>query len=265
MEKDCRERLKVALSLKCSIENSEEIANEIIGEIKKNKNKIKEFNDFYEMDHQLTEKSIDKFVEDLKNKTNNDQLHQAILFSAFDISSLQPANYDLHLGKECYVTTEKYPKILETSDGAISIEPGEFGILTTHEYIYVPSDLLGLISLKFTYKKQGLVNISGFHVDPGYHGRIIFAVYNTGPKSILLRYKDPVFMIMYDTLEKRTAIEYKGSTFTNIPVDIISNLKGPSVSVMNLNERIKSLETHVQLLYGLLAGIFIAILAKVFG
>lgn len=49
----------------------------------------------------------------------------------------------------------------------VSIEPGEFALMLTDELIHVPEDLVGFISVRFGYKRRGLVNISGFHVDPG--------------------------------------------------------------------------------------------------
>lgn len=182
-----------------------------------------------------------------------------ILFDNFDIDRLQTANYDLRLGKDYYVTTDKYPKDLEKSGDTVVIEPGEFGILTTYEYIYVPDDLFGLISLKYTYKKLGLINISGFHVDPGYCGIIIFSVYNSGPKSIVLRYKEPVFMIMYDKLNEPAIKGYppdKG--YKSIPVDIIQGLKGPSVNIISLNERLQRLETQIRIIELLIVGLLVA-------
>lgn len=182
-----------------------------------------------------------------------------ILFDDFDIEKLQTANYDLRLGKDYYVTTDKYPGDLEKSGDTVVIDPGEFGILTTYEYVYVPNDLFGLISLKYSYKKLGLINISGFHVDPGYCGIIIFSVYNSGPKSIVLRYKEPVFMIMYNTLNEPVIKGYppdKG--YKNIPVDIIQGLKGPSVNIISLNERLQKLETQLRIIEILIVGLLVA-------
>ena len=40
---------------------------------------------------------------------------------------------------------------------------------------------MGFISVKATYKLKGLVNVSGFDVDPGWTARLIFTVFNAGP------------------------------------------------------------------------------------
>ena len=44
---------------------------------------------------------------------------------------------------------------------------------------------LSLIRAKIKFR--GLVNVSGFHVDPGYRGQLTFAVFNAGPVPIHLK------------------------------------------------------------------------------
>lgn len=184
----------------------------------------------------------------------------SILIDDFDPDGLRPANYDLRLGDEVYVTAEKLPKKLNETEDTIAIQPGEFGILTTYEYIHVPLNYLGLISLRFNYKKQGLMNISGFHVDPGFTGKIIFSVFNTGPRSVALRYKERVFMIMFEELSKPLKTGYSGgfSEQKHIPVDIITSLGGQSVSVISLDRRLRKLETNLRVLEAILVGLIIA-------
>ena len=49
---------------------------------------------------------------------------------------------------------------------------------------------------------MGLVNVSGFHVDPGYKGRLKFAVYNAGGSDIKLTRGDAIFLIWFSELDK---------------------------------------------------------------
>jgi len=169
------------------------------------------------------------------------------------------ANYDLRLGEDVYVTTERIPRKLTRmgADGSIAIEPGEFGMLMTHEYICIPQDLMGFISVRLTYKQRGLVNISGFHVDPGFYGRLMFAVYNAGPSDVTLRYKERVFMIMFNKLTtpvpKVPPSRWQG--MEKIPLEAISGLRGTSISVRNLDERIKKLEIIFPVLITILVGL----------
>jgi deoxycytidine triphosphate deaminase len=174
------------------------------------------------------------------------EIKAPIFIDYVDLECLQMANYDLLLGEDVYVTTEKVPTKLNAmgKDGVISIEPGEFGILMTYEYIFVPPDLMGFISVRLTHKQKGLVNISGFHVDPGFYGRLMFTVFNAGPNDVPLRYKERVFMIMFNELTGGGPIvkQRRWSGMESIPVETLSGLRGTSVSVRNLDERTKRLE-----------------------
>ncbi len=206
----------------------------------------------------------------LSNQENADKLKSygkyvlPFLVDDAEYGSFRGANYDLRLGENVYVTTERVPKKLSLTDkDVLSIEPGEFGILMTYEYLFVPPDLLGFISVRLTHKQKGLVNISGFHVDPGFYGRLMFSVFNAGPKDVPLRYKDQVFMIMFNELTendelKCTTIRLGG--MENIPVETLSGLAGSSVSVRNLDERIRRLEVLLPIiitLFGSLLAAFI--------
>lgn len=243
--------------------------DEIAKNILNDKHDKRKFNDLYNKcisKEEIIKKIETKYYE-MKDDKKKDLAHKEelpIFLNDFDIDNLQSANYDLRLGKECYVTTEKHPKDLEKSGGILVIEPGEFGILTTHEYVYLPDDVFGFISLRYRYKRLGLINISGFHVDPGYCGIIIFSVYNAGPKSVVLRYEEPVFMIMFDKLKEPVLKGYDPNKgYENIPVDVVQALKGPTVNIISLDKRLKSLEMQLKLLYGLLIGILIAIIAAI--
>jgi dCTP deaminase len=214
-------------------------------------------------EHHISPEIIDEIDKArVDESANGDDGHSWILIDEVDPENLRPANYDMRLGAEVFVTAEKLPRRLTETESTIAIAPGEFGILMTYEYIRVPLDRVGMISLRFKYKNQGLVNISGFHVDPGFTGRIIFSVFNTGPRSVALRYKEAVFMIMFEELHKLDARSgYGGGSFSyqkHIPVDIITSLGGESVSVVKLNRRVRRLETELRILEALLIGMILA-------
>jgi dUTPase len=70
---------------------------------------------------------------------------------------------------------------------AFTIPPGQFAFLLTEEVVSVPADALAFISVRARTKFRGLVNVSGFHVDPGYRGQLTFSVFNAGPAPIHLK------------------------------------------------------------------------------
>ncbi|MCS7115225.1 MAG: hypothetical protein RMJ15_08575 [Nitrososphaerota archaeon] len=213
---------------------------------------------------------IEKFLKYGKNegkpKIYEDCKVLPIFIDNPDYNCLRGANYDLRLGEDVYVTTEKVPKKLTVmgADGVVSIEPGEFGILMAHEYIFVPPDLMGFISIRLTFKQKGLVNISGFHVDPGFYGRLMFAVFNSGPNDIPLRFNERVFMIMFNKLTEQAKVEK--STWhgmETIPIETMFGLRGTSVSVRNLDERVKRLELLFPVVLTGIVSVVVAVIAWV--
>lgn len=169
-------------------------------------------------------------------------------------------SYDLCLGNEVYITSEEEPKILTEQEPFINIRPGDFALLITHERIKIPLYTMAFISVKFSYKKKGLINISGFHVDPGYEGKIIFSVYNAGPNDILLKYTDPVFMIFLVKLI--VPVEKKRSEgYEHIPTTMISEIRGQSGSLAENRQKIEKFE-HDMKIYGSIA---VAIITTLLG
>jgi dCTP deaminase len=216
-----------------------------------------------EIENKITELlDGDENLEALKGRKG--KIPFPIFVDDIDYVCFRAANYDLRLGENIYVTTEKTPRKLTAmgADGVLTIEPGEFGILMTHEYLFIPPDLIGFISIRLTFKQKGLVNISGFHADPGFYGRLVFAVFNAGPNDVPLRCKEQVFMIMFNKLTKpwTKVEESKWQGMKDIPIETIFGLRGTSVSVRNLDERIGRLEILFPILVTLLGSILVAVI-----
>lgn len=117
--------------------------------------------------------------------------------------NLKQASYELKLGKEVYLTDNKkqVKTILTEEKDVITINPGQFALLLTEETVNVPGDLLGFISIKASEKLKGLINVSGFHVDPGFKGKLLFSVYNASPSKIQLTKGCPYFLIWFSEIK----------------------------------------------------------------
>ena len=180
---------------------------------------------------------------------------------------LQPSSYELRLGSEVFISgTKKLVRLGEDYDEYLAIRPGDMAILLTKETVDIPPDIMGFIAVRTKYKNRGLVNISGFHVDPGFKGKLTFSVYNAGPSDIILRYLDPVFIIFFATLSKEAETPYDKEQ-KKISAESMSNLAGESVSPLSLHERLSKLEHTTQMQWGLFAavaiGVFITIIKVV--
>jgi dCTP deaminase len=59
--------------------------------------------------------------------------------------------------------------------------------------------------MRSRYKFRGLINVSGFSVDPGYSGKLLFSVYNAGPSPVHLTEGERWFTIFFADLDRRSA------------------------------------------------------------
>lgn len=164
------------------------------------------------------------------------------------------ASYDLSLGEEVYISGEDYPRKLSEISPFVSIPRGQFALLMTKEYVTVPPDYLGLISIRFGKKAQGLINISGFHVDPGFEGKILFSVFNAGPNDVVLKCGEPTFMIFFYKLREAVDRPYKGEMLKqeHLPTKLVTSVKGVSASLSDVDRRVGRLEIHNRVFWVLL-------------
>lgn len=207
---------------------------------------------------------------ELVNRVNN----EGIFGDALDWRCFTGWQFDLKLGEQAFISDNSKPILLE-KNGYLVIEPGTFALLETEEHIDMPHDLMGFIAVKFSFKKLGLVNISGFHVDPGYKGKLIFSVYNAGPNDILMQRNKPVFMIFFSNLTSdtvkfmeqitnvpeelalnQTELEnirsnrdkiIRNSGYSGIPIDMMTAIQGNSVSLSRNTNRIEKLENNFKI------------------
>ena len=139
--------------------------------------------------------------------------------------------------------------------------------MITKEYIKIPGDCMGFISIKTKHKLYGLINISGFHVDPGFQGKLKYSVYNAGTADVVLRYGDPIFLL-FITYIRIGAIEYDSKhghwQQEHIKPDEMMPLLGAGVPIHDITHRLRTVETAVKIYGGILVGILILVLTKLF-
>jgi len=176
--------------------------------------------------------------------------------------SVSGASLDLCLGEQVFVTPNKTPSKLGKNE-IINIHPGQFAALTTEETLRIPTEFLGFITIRFTYKSKGLVNISGFHVDPGFKGKLFCLLFNTSNAPVFLKRGQH-----YATLEFHKLLEptdpYKGKyqAKTGIVDYLPSNtLKGAVNELKKELEEVKSQGQGLQTTILGMLSILLAIIA----
>lgn len=164
--------------------------------------------------------------------------------------------YELSMGKQACVTNWDVNSVIHRSRVTLKdaeqvrIPSGQFAQLLVHECIEIPANAIGLISLKSSIKMRGLVNVSGFHVDPGFRGRLRFAVLNAGSQDIVIKQREATFLLWYISLDQVTEDLYSGSRqfVTEITAEDQMNLRGPTYNPTTLAERVALLESRYRLL-----------------
>lgn len=172
-----------------------------------------------------------------------------------DDKRLKAASYNLKMGAEAYVTpvSDTDPKSVRTlkPGETFRIPPGQFAFLLTHEAVHVPDDAFALLALRARELQfQGLINVSGFHVDPGYNGRLVLAVYNAGPREVHLSEGDALFEVFFADLDNPTERPYRKSS-ANDPIfriepKLISAIAGEFETLKGLNNKIDGVEADLE-------------------
>jgi len=149
----------------------------------------------------------------------------------------------LRVGREIYITPEledahtRTKQQLKNNQGFL-IPPGQFAYLMTEEVVKVPQNTMAFISMKATFKMKGLVNVSGFHADPGWVGPLIFAVFNAGPSPVHLHQGLPLFLVWYADLDDKSQKSKTKPGPDHILAATINNLTGGVNSIHALDKRV---------------------------
>lgn len=101
------------------------------------------------------------------------------LFDPFAKENIDCSSYHLSVGSQIFVTSEKLSSteiksnLIDVLDeyppgNLFRISPGQFAFILTEERVTVPDTAIAFISMRAKFKFKGLINVSGFHVDPGW-------------------------------------------------------------------------------------------------
>ncbi len=173
-----------------------------------------------------------------------------IVIEPYDENQTQPASYDLRVGQQG-ATTSKKKLINIKNDGFLTLEPGDFGIITAFETIKLNPQHVGRIGLRSKYARKGIIATTGPQIDPGYEGRLIIGITNPTPQPITLPYKDDILTIEFHRLEEPSANPYNGpyQNKTELgPDDISMIVESESMALSEVLSTLNSLSFNVSTL-----------------
>ena len=139
-----------------------------------------------------------------------------IAIEPFHEDAVQPASYDLRLGRRALIS----PKGPEERGRAVDLEkekgqmleilPGQFVAILTEEKLALPNDVCARFGLKSNLARKGLIAFGGIQVDPGFVGRLVISLVNVGPELIEIKIGTPAFTIEFQKLEAPAVKPYGG-------------------------------------------------------
>ena len=169
----------------------------------------------------------------------------------FDRKRIDGASYRLSIGHEVYIspttdaTDASTKSIIHLKEReAFTIPPGQFAFLLTQEVVKVELSEIAFISIRAKTKYRGLINVSGFHVDPGFEGRLTFAVFNAGPVAVHLRQGQEIFLIWYADLSG--CGKHRDPGPRHIQSDWISGIGGKLHSLASVASSVTSVEQKLE-------------------
>ncbi len=188
------------------------------------------------------------------------------LIVPFDINQVQQGAYELSLSREVITAPPVKGPRADGIGPALEIPPGEFALLYTGERVTIPPAVIAFISIKAAVKFDGLVNISGFHVDPGFSGHLKFSVYNAGNESIFLDYEREAFLIWFADLDAPTIDPYHGShqNQDGITPRDRQRMSKRSYSPAALDQRLRRVEEKIRWFFIVCGAIATGIIIPVF-
>jgi dCTP deaminase len=189
-----------------------------------------------------------------------------ILIDPFDDKQVQSATYDLRVGAQGATTSSK--KIVNIKDaGYLSLQPGDFGVVTCLEIVRLGPQYAARFGLRSKYARKGLIATTGPQIDPGYNGRLIIGITNLTPKPVSLPYKDDLVSVEFHRLEQASTHPYSGPYQNKMElgaeeIEFITETEGMALSEMlttlrsltenvgTLAARLKTLEWSIPLIVG---------------
>ena len=156
----------------------------------------------------------------------------------FAEASLQPASYDMRVGSKVLVSQNETEVDL-ASKGSVTLAPGVFALVTTHESIELPDDIAGHIGVKSYYTRKGMVMLTGLQIDPGFDGVLVVGLYNASPRGLTLEYLAPFCTVEFHKLARpvqtpfRSNDEQKQGHIPRADKDYLRTLETQSLSEMS--------------------------------
>ena len=122
-----------------------------------------------------------------------------IRIDPFDGSRVTPAGYDLGAAED------------------VVIDPGKQKLVATFERVELPSSLLGILHLRSSFAREGLVASLAL-VDPGFRGQLTVSLVNIGRKPVRIARRERFLHLTFIGLASQAERPYNGKYQNSVGV-----------------------------------------------
>lgn len=91
-----------------------------------------------------------------------------------------------------------------------TLSPMQFRVFKTLETVRMPDDCGGLLTIKSTYGRQGVILTTNSPVDPGYVGALTVGLFNCSDEIVMLYGHGGFMQMTVHRLEEKTELKYEG-------------------------------------------------------
>lgn len=160
-----------------------------------------------------------------------------VSITPFDVKMLQPASYDLKVGKHAATLPNNGddPRIDLEREGVLLIAPYAPAVIFTHEVLRLSRSYVGHFGLKSRLARRGVTASVGVQVDPGFHGPLSVTLMNHTPTAVMLNYGEDFLTLELEKLAVPASRGYEGEyqgrdNFTSRELDPVIGFKGHALT-----------------------------------
>ena len=197
-----------------------------------------------------------------------------LTIGSYDPRRQEPCSYDARAGNEA-LTSRTGSIVNLASANSITLKPGDFALIMTHESFTLPRDIAGHIGMKSTWARRGLLLLAGIQIDPGFDGHLRLGIYNCGGRPITIDYQDPICLIEFHRLsvaEEKGVGPFPELKEGRIPQNdkaYLRELETTSLSdvardLRSLTQNVATLTNNVKIIIYIVATILGTLLATIF-
>lgn len=138
------------------------------------------------------------------------------------LSNVGPDNLDIRIGHVLlrpkasntgFIDLHQAPEYEQLTcdiDGSYFLQPGQFCLGTTMEYIKLPANIKAQIDGRSSIGRRGLIIQTAAHIHAGYEGTITLELKNEAPVAIKISPGDLIGQIIFEYLNNSTSMPYIG-------------------------------------------------------